>query len=136
MLKRLTRKLFILFALGAYLTLGMPSTPAQGSGYSLSGSVDYSGSAVSGPVSIYKWNGSSWVYHGSASASCLGLFYYDTGGPGLFMGQVDGGHAIYNYLTCSFLEVANIYGSSSAELSAGHPSAYMYIYVWSDPEAW
>ena len=142
MLKRLTRKLFILFALVAYLTLAVPSTPAQGSGYSLSGFVWHQGWAVSaGPVSgyasIYKWNGSSWVFHGYATASSTlcGEFYYDTGGPGLFLAEVNGTHAVLSFPNCGFgsSTYAYMYGSAVRELSAAHPSASMDINTLSDP---
>lgn len=89
MLKCLTRKLFILSALIAYLTLAVPSTPAQGSGCSLSGKVHHYFYDVldSPPVYIYKWNGSTWAFHGVAYADSCGDYTYDTGGPGEFIAQ-------------------------------------------------
>lgn len=138
MLKQLTRKLFILSALVACLTWAVPSTPAQGSGYSLSGNVWYQGIVLpSGPViypyvHIYKWNGSSWVYHGYANSNCCGVFSYDTGGPGRFMGEVNGWQSV-GIQPCGFTSYGStyMYGSFVAELSAAYPTSGMYISTWS-----
>ena len=142
MLKRLTRKLFTLSVLVAYLTLAVPSTPAQGSGYSLSGNVWYQGydaninpGPVAGSVSIYKWNGSSWALHGYAYTNLCGQFYYDTGGPGLFRGEVNGTAAVRSS-PCgydTYYAYVYMYGLSGATVSAEHPSAGMYISTWSEP---
>jgi hypothetical protein len=90
MLKQLPCKLFILSVLVACLTLSVPSTSAQGSGYQLRGTVYYSidGALPYSTVEIYKWDGSSWVFHGSADTDACGSYTYDTGGPGTFKAVV------------------------------------------------
>ena len=133
MLKQLTRTLFILSALVVYLTLTAPSTPAQGSGYSLSGKVYYYFYDVleSPSVSIYKWNGSSWVFHGMAYGDSCGDYTYDTGGPGEFMGSVSGLYYVKDAMSeCAWSwDLANVSGSNTAEVSAANPYAYMYIFT-------
>lgn len=117
----------------AYLTLAVPSTPAQGSGYSLSGKVHYFFYDVldSPSVYIYKWNGSSWAFHGIAFADSCGDYTYDTGGPGQFMGSVSGLYyakdATYHCGWSDYL--VNVSGSQTTEVSAANPSAYMNIFT-------
>ena len=130
MLKQLTRKLFIVSVLVACLTLAVPSTPAQGSGYYLSGTVLYENmdmlSYVQSPyVSIYKWNGSSWVYQGYATSRYCGDFFYSTGGPGRFLAEVNGYNTVNFYSECSSVGAtsAYMYGSLVVELSAASPSS-------------
>jgi hypothetical protein len=74
------------------------AAPAAASSYGIYGVVTYPGSAVviSPTVSVYKWNGSSWVYHGSTIASACGYYTYDTGGTGNFMARVDGFYGLRN----------------------------------------
>lgn len=131
MLKQLTRNLFILCALIAYFTLAAPSTPAQGSGYSLSGTVYYNlQDVVENPaVYIYKWNGSSYVYHGVAYGDFCGNYTYDTGGPGEFFGIVSGLYYVkFASYPCNWsFNLVNVMGSNTAEISAAGPSAYMDI---------
>lgn len=99
---KLTRRLFTLSALLACLTLVTPpdaptsiaAARARASGYQLAGTVYYFGSSsglvVSPDITIYRWNGSSWAYHGVAYADSCGFFNYDAGGPGTYMGSVGG----------------------------------------------
>jgi len=130
MLKQLTRKLFILSALVACLMLAVPSTPAQGSGYWLSGKVVFNTYApvVYPGVGIYKWNGSSWVFQGYANLTSCNGFSYDTGGPGFFLAQVNGTYGVDLYGNCGWIDFYTyMEGGRVAQLSAGMPSAYMDI---------
>ena len=133
MLKRLTRKLLILCALVVCLTMAVASTPAQGSGYQLSGKVYYwLMDVVDSPsVVIHKWDGSSWVYHGTAFGDSCGDYTYDTGGPGQFMGSVSGFYTVRdNMQFCGWnTSFANVSGSNETEVSASNPSASLYIFT-------
>jgi hypothetical protein len=132
MLKQLTRKLFILFALVAYIAMAAPSTPAQASGYLLSGTVQYYFNEVveSPAVYIYKWNGSSYAFHGMTYGDSCGAYTYDTGGPGEFFGIVSGQYPVKDAWICGWsYNLANVLGSSTAEVSVENPSAYMDIFT-------
>ncbi|MET0625897.1 MAG: hypothetical protein ABW250_23385 [Pyrinomonadaceae bacterium] len=96
---KLNRRLFTLITLLACLTLVTPSNtpttiaapPPPPSPYQFSGTVNYWYYVANYPgVAIYKWNGSAWVYHGSASGNGCGRFTYDAGGPGEYKAVVDG----------------------------------------------
>lgn len=129
---KLTRRPFTLIALLACLTLAAPSntstsiaaSPAQASSYQLSGTVYYwfSGVVVSPDIIIYKWNGSSWAYHGVAYADECGYFNYDAGGPGTYMGSVGG---YFNVTHSPWMcgptryDPRNVNGSATAEAEEG-----------------
>lgn len=90
---KLTHRLVILFVLLAFLTIAAAPAPAAASGYQLSGVVHYRSTTdtlKSPEVDIYKWDGSSWAYHGVAYGDECGTFTYDTGSPGYFLGSVGG----------------------------------------------
>jgi hypothetical protein len=138
---KLTRRLFTLIALLACLTLTAPSNtattiaaaPAPASGYQLSGTVYYWGwEVIESPlVVIYKWDGSSWALHGAAYADACGYFAYDTGGPGQFMGSVEGYSTITDTSCLSpYRYYRDVSGSNTAEVSSANPYVYMYITTW------
>lgn len=128
-----TRRVFTLTTLLACLTLVTPPAPALASGYQLSGTVYYwfSETLRDPPVAIYKWNGSSWALHGVVYGDACGNYTYDTGGPGEFMGIVEG----FNTVNNGFYECGQHYynrtvsGSYTAEVSSANPSAYMDIHT-------
>lgn len=125
--RRLVRRPLTLIALLACLTLVMPPAPALASGYQLSGHVFYFGSSsgmvVSPDITIYKWNGSSWTFHGIAYADWCGVYNYDAGGPGTYMGIVNNYfHVSGSMWWCGSgprSESLYIYGSSTAEAVEG-----------------
>jgi hypothetical protein len=131
--RRLVRRPFTLIALLACLTLVTPPGPALASGYQLSGTVYYFGSSsglvVSPDITIYKWNGSSWTYHGVAYADECGAFTYDAGGPGTYMGSVGG---YFNVTESPWMCGATrydpryVYGYTTAEAEEG---AYVEMYI-------
>ncbi|HEX8181153.1 MAG TPA: hypothetical protein VF525_16530 [Pyrinomonadaceae bacterium] len=127
---KLTRRPLTLIGLLACLTLGAPANaftsmaaaPAHASGYHLYGTVNYfgssSGAVINANIIIYKWNGSSWVYHGFANADSCGNFDYDAGGPGTYMGSVDGYFNVGESApwTCSsYYHLQYVHGSGSAD---------------------
>lgn len=124
--RRLVRRPLTLIALLACLTLVMPPAPALASGYQLSGTVYYFGSSsgvvVSPDITIYKWNGSSWAYHGVAYADECGFFNYDAGGPGTYMGSVGGFFNVTASMwTCgpTRYDLQEVYGSATAQAEEG-----------------
>jgi hypothetical protein len=140
--RKLTRRPFTLIALLACLTLGAPANavtsmaaaPAQASTYHLFGYVYYFGSpagvVVNPIITIYKWNGSSWVYHGLAYADECGYYEYDAGGPGTYMGDVIGYLNVTESSpwTCSYYyHQQNVGGSGSADAAEG---AYVQMDIY------
>lgn len=96
------RRKLLTFSAAALLSLTiLVSTEAPASArssYGIYGVVTYPGSAVviSPTVYIYKWNGSTWVYHGQTPASACGYYTYDTGGTGTFRAEVGGYYGLRN----------------------------------------
>lgn len=111
---KLTRRLTLIALLACLTPVAPPNTstsiaaaPARASGYQLSGTVYYSGSSwgvvVSPDITIYKWNGSSWAYHGVTYADECGFFNYDAGGPGTYKASVAGSFNVTESLwMCGF----------------------------------
>lgn len=130
---KLTRRPFTLIALLACLTLVAPSNaftsiaaaPARASAYQLSGTVYYFGSSsgvvVSPDITIYKWNGSSWAYHGVAYADECGSFNYDAGGPGTYKGSVGGYFNVTESASCgpTRYNPQSVSGSGTREAEEG-----------------
>lgn len=126
---KLTHRLFTLIVLLACLTIA--AAPARASTYQLSGIVYYGWSEhrVKSPeVGILKWDGSSWAYHGVAYADECGNFTYDTGGPGQFMGIVEGYYIVRDGSFDCGVEYAIYYisGGRTAGVDANSPG-YMNI---------
>jgi hypothetical protein len=127
---KLTHGLFIMFALLAFLTIA--AAPAAASGYQLSGVVHYRSTRdtlKSPEVDIYKWDGSSWAYHGVAYADECGTFTYDTGSPGYFQGSVGGYYIVKDGFYYCGVEYAIDAFSGIGTVEVNNSYAYMTIRV-------
>jgi hypothetical protein len=97
MKRKLSVLLLCAFAFFAIVGGGQEAVADTG----LYGVVTYpGGGVVSSPtVNVYKWNGSSYAYHGSTTASACGYYTYATGSTGNFRVYVSGYHSL-RYAPC------------------------------------